>query len=307
MDLEAAARELYALPAADFAARRTELSKQARAEGAKADAAAIAKLRKPVQSAALVNALVRSAPPELAELRELSQALRAAHRELRGSDLRELSGRRAELLNRLTELIRDRAETVTEPVLQQVRATFEAAVADAEAEEAVLSGQLTAALSYSGFGEVDLSDAVALPGRHLHAVPDTVDEPKPQPQHKKATDKKPTDKKATDKKATDERRRAAARRERVVQAAEQAAADLAEAETDRDAADADLATATTRVTDASSDVERLQAELERAQDALTESQRQQRAAERHADAAARSLRRAEQAAEAAQAALAEPS
>ena len=42
-----------------------------------------------------------------------------------------------------------------------MRATAVAALADEGAGTAVSSGQLTRALSYSGFGEVDLSEAVA--------------------------------------------------------------------------------------------------------------------------------------------------
>ncbi|MEO9237429.1 MAG: hypothetical protein ABI418_04990, partial [Jatrophihabitantaceae bacterium] len=57
-----------------------------------------------------------------------------------------------------------------ESVLNQLRATYEAAIADEGAEAAVRSGRLTSALSYSGFGEVDVSDAVAIP-RRLTLVP----------------------------------------------------------------------------------------------------------------------------------------
>lgn len=182
MDLDEAADQLYALPPAEldsFADRRTELVAQARTAGDRPLASAIGKLRKPVLAAALVNLLVRSQPAVLAELTELAGALRDAHRHLRGPELRALSERRQQVLGRLVGLARKGAgRPVGDSVLDQLRATFEAAIADEAAEQAVLSGRLTAALSYSGFGAVDISDAVAVP-RRLAAVPDLVESGQP--------------------------------------------------------------------------------------------------------------------------------
>lgn len=177
MDLDSAAEELYGVPADEFAQHRTRLAAAAKAAGDKALAASIGKLRKPVLAAALVNQLVRAEPAELQELTELGEQMRSAHRQLRGPELRTLSEQRQQLLQRLTELVRETAEqdgrSVTEPVLAQVRGTFEAAIADEGAEAAVLSGRLTTVLSYTGFGEVDVTDAVAAPvrKRHLRSVP----------------------------------------------------------------------------------------------------------------------------------------
>src|SRR3954447_24723926 len=175
MDLDTAADQLYALGPEEvdgFGQRRTELAGQARSDGDRELARQISKLRKPVQAAALVNLLVRSQPAAVAELTTLAGALRDAHRHLRGSELRELSERRQQVLGKLTTLARKAARRpVTDSVLDQLRATFEAAIADEAAEQAVLSGRLTATLSYSGFGAVDIGDAVAVP-RRLTAVPD---------------------------------------------------------------------------------------------------------------------------------------
>jgi hypothetical protein len=188
MDLDTAADQLYALAPDEldgFAERRAELAGQARADGDKALAGQIGKLRKPVLAAALVNLLVRT-QPALAELTELAHALREAHRHLRGAELRELSERRQKVLGKLTGLARKAGRKPTDSVLDQLRATFEAAIADETAEEAVLSGRLTAALSYSGFGAVDIGDAVAVP-RRLSAVPDLPEEkPKEKPKEKEA-------------------------------------------------------------------------------------------------------------------------
>lgn len=165
------------MPAEEFADHRKRLAAEAKAAGNKALASSIGKLRKPVLAAALVNELVRDRPPEVPELTELGEQMRSAQRQLRGPELRALSEQRQQLLQRLTDLVRDRAaaagRSVTEPVLAQVRSTFDAAIADEGAEAAALSGRLTTVLSYTGFGEVDVTDAVAAPvrKRHLRSVP----------------------------------------------------------------------------------------------------------------------------------------
>jgi hypothetical protein len=208
VDLDSAAEELYGLPADEFAEHRTRLAKQARAAGDKALAASIGKLRKPVVAAALVNELVRAEPAELQELTGLGDQMREAHRELRGPQLRALSEQRQHLLQRLTDLVRQTAEqsgrTVTEPVLAQVRGTFEAAIADQAAEAAVLSGRLTSVLSYSGFGEVDVTDAVAVPvrRRHLKSVPDRPEPTERAPAGKSRPGTAPTGKGSTGKAST---------------------------------------------------------------------------------------------------------
>ena len=55
----------------------------------------------------------------------------------------------------------DRDRELRSAAQQEVRDTAIAAIADAGASEGVASGQLVKALSYSGFGEVDLSGAMA--------------------------------------------------------------------------------------------------------------------------------------------------
>lgn len=175
MDLDTAADQLYALAPEEldgFGQRRADLAARARSDGDRELAGQIAKLRKPVQAAALVNVLARDQPAALAELSELARGLRDAHRHLRGAELRKLSERRQQVLGKLTALARKASrQSVSDSVLDQLRATFEAAIADEAAEQAVLSGRLTGTLSYSGFGAVDIGDAVAVP-RRLAAVPD---------------------------------------------------------------------------------------------------------------------------------------
>ena len=178
MDLDSAAEELYGVPAEEFAEHRARLAAQAKAAGDKALAASIGKLRKPVLAAALVNELVRgrAGRADGADRARRADAQRApaAARARAASAVRAApaAAATADRTGPRRPPSRD-GRTVTEPVLAQVRGTFEAAIADEAAEAAVLSGRLTTVLSYTGFGEVDVTDAVAVPvrRRHLRSVP----------------------------------------------------------------------------------------------------------------------------------------
>jgi hypothetical protein len=173
VNLDDAVGELYALSPDDFTGRRTELAAQAKENGDRSLASEIGKLRRPTIAAWLVNRLARERVAELDALLELAQQLRDAHRQVDGARIRELSSKRQDVLQAITESASDIADRpVGDSVLQQVRQTFEAAIADERAEAAAVSGQLTTALSYSGFGEVDLTEATALPSsrRHLRVV-----------------------------------------------------------------------------------------------------------------------------------------
>jgi hypothetical protein len=170
-----AADELYGLSPAEFTAARDELSRQTRAAGQRDDAAAIKKLAKPTVSAWLVNQLARSAPDQIARLTEVGDALQEAQRALDGDRLRELSTERRQVVNDLLPEARRLARQAGQPasagVLDEVRATLEAALADAGARDAVRSGRLTRALAYAGLGEVDLSAAMAVPASRAPAEP----------------------------------------------------------------------------------------------------------------------------------------
>ena len=164
--LAQAAADLYALPPAEFTAARDELAKQARAAGQRDDAALIKKLSRPTVSAWLVNQFVRTSPQSMDRLYELARELHAAQQELAGDRLRELSAQRrqliAELMPEVGRVAADSDVTASAAALDEVRATLEAALADAGAREAVQTGQLTRALSYAGLGEVDLAAALAV-------------------------------------------------------------------------------------------------------------------------------------------------
>lgn len=297
MDLDTAADQLYGLAPEEldgFGQRRAELAAQARSDGDRELAGQIAKLRKPVQAAALVNVLVRDQPAALAELSELAHGLRDAHRHLRGSELRKLSERRQQVLGKLTTLARKASRrSVTDSVLDQLRATFEAAIADEAAEQAVLSGRLTGTLSYSGFGAVDIGDAVAVP-RRLAAVPDLPERRggKPGKAGGKAEGDAAEDEAA---KKPDDAKRAAARKpaERELARAERA---HTEALDNLDTAIEELDAARASQQELAGKIEQLEQQLAAARKESDRAAKATEAAEREHRRAARAVERAERAA-----------
>ncbi|SOC56585.1 hypothetical protein [Ornithinimicrobium cerasi] len=161
--LARAVHTVYGAPPEEFVAVRKEQVARLRAEGLRDQAKQVGALRKPSVSAAAVNALVRSDDPVVASLHDVGARMRHAQSAL---DMAALAGLRAErdtLLAAWVAAARTRAPggSLTPAVESEVRDTAVAALADAGAAAVVTSGNLTRALSYSGFGEVDVADAVA--------------------------------------------------------------------------------------------------------------------------------------------------
>lgn len=179
MDLESVAAALYGLRPEEFTAARNVRAKEARQAGDTRLAAAIASLRRPTTSAWLVNALVRDRAEQVEDLLSLGDALREAQESLAGDALRQLSRQRRQVVSAVgreaRRLALARGIRVSEPVQREVEETLDAALADPGAADAVRSGRLTAALSYSGLGPVDRAGAVALKGSgkraRLRSVP----------------------------------------------------------------------------------------------------------------------------------------
>lgn len=171
---EAAA--LYALLPAEFVKARDARAKQLRADD-KDLAAQVKALRRPTVAAWLVNLLAHEAGA-LDPLLELGAALREAQSRLDTATMKQLSAQRpgivGDLADRAARLAADRDPSFgdTATTREQVIATLTAALADPMAEQAVASGRLVSPLSYAGFGEVEIGDAIATP---LRAVPDPAD------------------------------------------------------------------------------------------------------------------------------------
>nr|WP_204262001.1 hypothetical protein [Blastococcus saxobsidens] len=152
------ADELYAVAPEEFVARRGERQAEAKAAGDKALAKAVGALPKPSTPAWVCNLLVRQHREEIEGLVDLGNLLRDAQQNLAGDQLKALDVQRRQLLGALTRqaraLAHERGHAVSTAVATQVEETLRAAMSDPEAGEALLTGRLTAPMSYSGLGEV---------------------------------------------------------------------------------------------------------------------------------------------------------
>ena len=268
--LDEVAGELYAQPPDDFVRVRDEAVAAARRAGDRELAARIGKLRRPTVGAWLVNLLAHECPDLVADLLELGEQLRAAQRNLRGDEIRELSQRRREMVTALAAraaALGQRRARGNLPIAE-VQATLTAALAEPEVAEQVRAGRLVKTVSYAGFGEPPRPQLTVLPGGRAAAP---VQPAKPAPPTKPPRDD------------TAERRAAKAGERRAADEAERRAAEEAERpaaeEAERRAAEA----------------ERRAAEAERRAEEA-ERRAAEREAEREAERRAREQRRRERAA-----------
>ena len=152
--LRDAVAELYGVAPHEFIARRAALAAAARGAGDLPVAKQIAALRKPTQSAWIVNQLARSVPSAGPQLAELGADLRQAQRTLDGAAIRELSVRRRELIDDLT---RQAFAAVGQPappaaLRDEVTTTLAAVVADPEVAGQFEAGAMARAARSDGFG-----------------------------------------------------------------------------------------------------------------------------------------------------------
>jgi len=155
-----AVAELYQGDPEEFMARRGELVTQAREAGQAAVAKQIGALRKPTRSAWVVNRLVRADPEVTTRLAALAAELRDTGPSMDGGRIRELTAARAQLVDELTRQALDDLPATPGAVREEVRATFDAALADPEV--AANLGTLVRAAHWAGFG-LDPNGAPAPP------------------------------------------------------------------------------------------------------------------------------------------------
>jgi len=152
--LDEVAKVLYAAPPGEFVAARNEYTRQAREAGDRELADELRKLRRPTQSAWLVNLLLRERRELVDELLGVGEEFRTER--LTRERLNELSTRRRELLHHLQtdaqRLSEEAGIQLTADRAREVEATLAAAVADPDAAEQVRGGTLVTALLYSGLG-----------------------------------------------------------------------------------------------------------------------------------------------------------
>ncbi|UXZ58557.1 hypothetical protein [Curtobacterium sp. Arg-1] len=169
MEFADVARELLLVAPQDFVAERTARQRAVRKDD-RALATAIGKLRKPAPAAWVIDLLAHDGA--LDDAVDLGPALRKAQADADPDAIRTLRRQRAEVVDALAQagadLASDAGHPVTPAVLEQVRSTIEAAMADPHAGATVRSGLLVTALESVGFDAVDLDGALADPD----AVPD---------------------------------------------------------------------------------------------------------------------------------------
>lgn len=143
---------LYWAEPGAFTARRRELAAAARERGDDAAAKRISAVRKPTTPAWVVNRLALRHKDTTKRLAELGDRLRAAHAEMDGERIRELSAEQHRLIGDLSRAAFDAAE-VQRPsasVREDVTGTLQAAIADPGVAKRL--GRLTKPERWSGFG-----------------------------------------------------------------------------------------------------------------------------------------------------------
>jgi len=164
LDLDTVADELYGLLPGAFTSTRDARAKEIRQSGDAALAAAIKGLKRPTSSAWLVNLLVRRRAEQVEELLDLGSAMREAQAQFAGDEIRRLSQQRRQIVRALSRaagaLARDIGQPISDQAERELETTLDAAIADPAAAEAVGSGRLTAALSPSAIGSLDLAGAM---------------------------------------------------------------------------------------------------------------------------------------------------
>ncbi len=297
MDLDEVADELYAVPPDEFVAVRKQRQEDARAAGDRTLAREIGALPKPTAAAWVCNLLVREQRAEIEGLVELGDLLRQAQEDLAGDQLRVLDRQRSQLLTALTRqavtLAREHGTRVGGTVETQVADTLRAAMADPEAGEALLSGRLTGAMSYSGLGTTGSRPVLRL----VPPRPEREATPRPRggtaAAHRRRDAARPAAEEEARRREEEARRAAEERRRRELaearSAAEQATALAAEAvaaaEEERyrvDDLDARRADLQARGAELADELARTEEEAARTAEELKRAERHRRTAERHA-------------------------
>lgn len=185
-DLLRFADELYAVPLAEFTARRDARAKNLKAAGDADAAAAVKALRKPTLAAWVVDLLVRVEADQIAQVLDVGAALREAAAAMDAGELRALTRQRRQLTAALAGRARAAAAGVgvrlTDSVLDQVEATLTAAMLDAGCADAVRSGLLVTALASTGVEAADVAAAVAVPEALGFTASARAAEPPPRPE-----------------------------------------------------------------------------------------------------------------------------
>ncbi|WP_368498007.1 hypothetical protein [Herbiconiux sp. A18JL235] len=162
------ARELCALRPAEFTAARNARAASLKAGGERELAALVRGFPRPTAAAWVVNALDSERPDEVDAALDLGERMRVATERVDRDAIRELSRERQRLLSDLARSARALAEEfevgLSPSAVTEVQQSFQAALADPAAAEAVRSGMLVRTISGDGLEPTDLEGALAVDG-----------------------------------------------------------------------------------------------------------------------------------------------
>ncbi|MEJ3654689.1 hypothetical protein WEH80_17110 [Actinomycetes bacterium KLBMP 9759] len=278
--LDDIADHLYEVRPDEFVPARDDAVAQAKEQGDKDLARAIARLRRPTKAAWLANLLARKRSEQLAALISLAGDLADAQRTLDGGALRALSSQRNRLVAAMAReggrLAHEAGDSAAESVLRDLQGILEAALADPNVAAEVQSGRMTRTVAYSGFGPASDPDAVPMPAPRTTTAAGSAPATAPGPAEVEPDD--------------DERRREERARERAArkQALDEAEREESAATEQQERDEAKREDAESAHTAAKAEVADLTAELERAR----EREREAAAAARAAASAAKESARA---------------
>ncbi len=294
-ELDEIAAELYGLHPDAFAPARDEQVRRARGEGRQPLARELSRLRRPTQSAWLINLLWREQREVMEQFLQLGEELSRAQAEASGPELHRLSALRRELEAALIRTARGLAQkagsNVSASMEREAQETLSAALAQPEVAAEVRTGRLVKPAAYAGFGTLMPSVPAA------SAQQPARDDRKPTTSASKATSARGT----LDAREARVAQRARERREAAERGVEEARAALEASAralaTERDAAQA----AQQRHETLGQQVEQLEQQLRELKDHLSAAQtdaaaaaRQTHQAEKIHETALRALARAEQ-------------
>ncbi|WP_058730123.1 hypothetical protein [Curtobacterium oceanosedimentum] len=296
MEFADVARDLLLVAPTDFVRERTARQRSVRKDD-RALATRIGGLRKPAPAAWVIDLLAHDG--SLDEAVELGPAIRRAQADADPDEIKRLRRQRSQVVAALAQagadLASDAGHPVTPAVLDQVRATIEAAMADQHAGAAVRSGLLVRPLESAGFDAVDLDGALADPDavpdawsgtdaepisitsarrsrkgrRASRPEPESEQEPEPEPEPEPRADP------AADRRAAREAEAAARAESRDADAA------LDAAEQDLEAAEGRRADLERQLAEASAEVERAERARDQAEEASDRARDLLRAAQHH--------------------------
>lgn len=156
MELDPVIDRLFTVPPTQFVKARDACVAEARRAGQRELAATVKGLRRPTSSAWATNLLAHQRQAQLEQLLDLGATMRAAQTNPDATQLRGLSQQGRELVGALiTEakhLASDLGQPLTAVATQEVEATLNAALADADAADELKAGRLVLPLSYTGLG-----------------------------------------------------------------------------------------------------------------------------------------------------------